>query len=422
MPTVSRRLPARPHLEVPKREARQLLKECRKGEREALNRILRRHPKFKDVPEDRALALPLKLSDVQLVIAREYGFSNWAALKRRIAVHSLSTVLEAAIRSADRDAVVTILRAHPEMLALPVRSGDWGPPMSYAANLGQLAIIQACAELGARDYQHAFDRALLQGQLECAAWLLAHGASAKAGIIMGCCETLNAAGFEFLLNLDAPLTNERGDPLAGLAMVLETYGRNPVGKHAILGMLAGRGYNLPDTPMMAMHRGDIAQLEKHLSRDPQLFERRFRLREIYPSECGCAKDGRSGLHWTPIDGTTLLHVAIDFREREIFDWLLARGADVNARAADDGDGFAGHTPLFNAVVCGPWPDAAMARTLLERGADKNARASLRKFIDWIENPHWHEARDVTPAEWGHTFPEDHWVNREALRLLDELGE
>ena len=62
------------------------------------------------------------------------------------------------------------------------------------------------------------------------------------------------------------------------------------------------------------------------------------------------------MHWTPIDGTTLLHLAIDFREREIFDWLLAHGADVNARAAIDRDGFGGHTPLFNAVVCGPWPD------------------------------------------------------------------
>jgi hypothetical protein len=71
-------------------------------------------------------------------------------------------------------------------------------------------------------------------------------------------------------------------------------------------------------------------------------------------------------------------LAVDFREREIFDWLLAHGTDVNAGGAVDGDGFGGHTPLFNAVVCGPWPDAAMARTLLERGADRSARANLRK--------------------------------------------
>jgi hypothetical protein len=148
--------------------------------------------------------------------------------------------------------------------------------------------------------------------------------------------------------------------------------------------------------MMAFHRGDVSQLEKHLRRDPKLLERRFTLGEVYPSECGCANDGRSGMHWTPIDGSTLLHLALDFREREIFDWLLARGADPNARAALDGDGFGGHTPLFNAIVCGPWPDTGMTGTLLERGARRDARASLRKFLDWIANPHWYEARDVRP--------------------------
>jgi ankyrin repeat protein len=56
------------------------------------------------------------------------------------------------------------------------------------------------------------------------------------------------------------------------------------------------------------------------------------------------------MHWTPIDGTTLLHIAIDFDDEEIFDLLLAEGADVNARAKVDAEGFGGHTPIFNAVV------------------------------------------------------------------------
>ena len=104
-------------------------------------------------------------------------------------------------------------------------------------------------------------------------------------------------------------------------------------------------------------------------------------------------------------------------EREIFDWLLARGADVDARATVDADGFGGHTPLFNAVVCGPWGDATFAEALLERGASRDVRVSLRKFLDWREQPQWHEARDVTAAEWGRGFPERGWVNEAALRLL-----
>lgn len=418
MPTVSRGLPEQPHLDVPKREARDLLDQWRDGERDALDRVRHRHPKFKDATEYTVASASFKLNDAQLVIAREYGFSSWAALKHRIAARSAASALQEAIRTGDRDSVVAILRANPRMLHIPLWSGNWGPPMSHAANLGQLEIIKACAELGARDYQHAFGRAVLQGQIACARWLHAQGAKLTPGIIMGPCETLNPTGFRFLLELGAPLTNEHNNALAPVAMVLETYGRNPVGKHEILDLFVQHGYKFPDTPIMAFHRGNVSQLEKHLRGNPQLIERRFSLREIYPPECGCANAGQSGMHWTPIDGTTLLHLAIDFREHEIFDWLLAHDADVNARAVIDRDGFGGHTPLFNAVVCGPWPDATMARKLLRRGAAKDARASLRKFLDWIENPRWHESRNVIAVEWGREFPERNWVNAEALRLVE----
>ena len=160
--------------------------------------------------------------------------------------------------------------------------------MSHAANMGRLEIIKALAALGARDFQHAFDRALLQGQIEAARWLHANGAQLLPGVVMGTCETLNAAGFDFLVDLGAPLTNEPGDRLAPLAMVLETYARNPTGKHAMLESFARCGYDLPDTPILAFHRGSIARLQEHLRRHPTLLSRRFALREIYPSELGCA--------------------------------------------------------------------------------------------------------------------------------------
>jgi ankyrin repeat protein len=418
MATVSRGLPEQPHLDIPKREARELLGLWRKGDRDALDRARRRHPRFKDAPEDAVLAASFKLNDAQLVIAREYGFSDWTALKQRIAARSAAGALQKAIGTGNCDGVVDLLRANPEMLHLPVWSGNWGPPMSHAANLGKLEIIQACAELGARDYQHAFDRAVLQGQIDCARWLHAHGAKLAPGIVMGSCETLKASGLRFLLQLGAPLSDQHGNPLAPLALVLETYSRNPAGKHEMLELLAGQGCQLPDTPIMAFHRGGVSALERHLHRDPKLLERRFTLLDIYPPECGCATDGSAGMHWTPINGTMLLHLAIDFREREIFEWLIAQGADVNAQALIDSDGFGGHTPLFNTVVCGPWPDGTMARSLLQRGAAIDARASLRKFLDWIENPRWHEAREVTAAEWGRGFPEKNWVNTEALQLVE----
>jgi ankyrin repeat protein len=416
MATVSRGLPERPHLDVPKREARELLNQWRKGDREAFERIRQRHPRFADADDSAVAAGPFRLNDAQLVVAREYGLGNWKVLKERITANSAAKALDAAIRADDRDAAVQLIQTNPQLLHIPVWSGNWGPPMSHAANLGRLEIIKAMAALGAQDFQHAFDRAVLQGRIDCARWLLAHGAKAAPGIIMGACEALKASGVHLLSDLDAPFTDAHGDHLAPLAMVLETYSRNPKGKHEILEVFAQHGYDLPDTAIMAFHRGNISELEKHLRRDPKLIERRLPLREIYPPECGCTKDGQSGMHWTPIDGATLLHLAVDFREREIFDWLLAHGADVNARTTDR-DGFGGHTPLFNAVVCGPWPDNGMTRTLLDHGAAKGARASLRKFLDWTEQPHWHEAHDVTAAEWAQGFPDKGWVNTEGLQLL-----
>jgi ankyrin repeat protein len=422
MATVSRDLPSRPHLDVPKREARELLKQVRAGNPEALDRVRRRHPRFKKASADQLARAEFRLSDAQCVIAREYGLSQWADLKTRITANTLAQTLDSAIRADDRETVIRVLRDNPQLLHIPVWSGNWGPPMSHAANLGRLEIIQAVAQLGARDFQHAFDRAVLQGRLECARWLFEHGAKLAPGIIMGACETLNASGFRFLDELNVPYTDNRGDRLAPLALVLETYARNPAGKHDILDLFEKRGYELPDTPLMAMHRGQADRLKELLQRDAGLIQRRFALREIYPSELGCGDDGRAGMHGTPVDGTTLLHLAIEFDEQELFDLLLARGADVNARALIDAEGFGGHTPLFNALVsmpaaCRRQRDGSIVRRLLAEGGSKEMRATLRKFLDWCEAPRWHIAREATPADWAHGFPEKGWINEEGLKIV-----
>ena len=72
MATVSRGLPERPHLDVPKREARELLNQWRNGDREAFERIRQRHPRFAKSDDSALAAGPFRLNDAQLVIAREY--------------------------------------------------------------------------------------------------------------------------------------------------------------------------------------------------------------------------------------------------------------------------------------------------------------------------------------------------------------
>jgi Ankyrin repeat len=205
-------------------------------------------------------------------------------------------------------------------------------------------------------------------------------------------------------------------------LVLQTYARNPGGKHRCLELFADHGIELPDTPTMAVHRGRIDLLEEHLHHDADLLDRTFSHREIYPPEVGCHADESLALHGTPLAGTTLLHICVDYDEMEIARWLIDRGADVNAAADIDADGFGGHTALFGCVVsqpyrCGLQQDGGFAQLLLDHGADPNVRASLRKRLQFIDDETMHEYRNVTPLEWGKRFHDRAWVNQTAMRAV-----
>ena len=110
--------------------------------------------------------------------------------------------------------------------------------------------------------------------------------------------------------------------------MLETDSRKPAAKHEILELYVQHGLELPDTPVMALHRGRIDLLEAHLRRDPQLLQRTFTHEEIYPPELGC-HDEVLATQGTPLAGTTLLHMCADYDEIEIARWLLEHGMDPN---------------------------------------------------------------------------------------------
>jgi ankyrin repeat protein len=413
-----RHFPVRPNLEQLRHQAKDWLHALRRGDPAARADFQKHHPRA--IPPEKA-----KLADAQHALARSYGLPSWPRLV--VACH-----MTEAIWCGDLEAVRRLILRDPRLLHESARGlpdSHWGPPLSYAANVGQDAIIDMLRELGAQDVQHAFDRACLQGKIETAQRLSRMGAQPTAASIMGTCETLNHAGLSLLLAMGAALADGDGNRLAPVALLLQTYSRSPDGKHGCLELAARHGIALPDTPAMALHRGRIDLLEQHLRRDPRLAARTFSLLEIYPPEMGCGPDPSFGLHGTPLDGTTLLHQAVEFDELEIGRWLLERGADVNARALVDGDGFGGHTPLFCAVVnnsylCGRQRDAGFARMLLEHGADPNARASLRKQLHFVPDETMHEYPDVTPLSWGERFHGQRyhdWVSQPALKLIADAG-
>ncbi len=416
-----RHFPVRPNLDQLKHQAKDLLRAIHEGDPGAIAELRKHHPKPGIEPTD------AKLADAQAALARSYGLANWPRLVTACRMTN-------AIWRGDADTVRELVLKDPRLLhesARGIADSNWGPPMSYAANVGQDGIIAMLRELGADDLQHAFDRACLQGQIETARRLHGMGARPASGCVMGPCETLNAEGLAFLFELGAELADEQGDRLAPIALLLQTYCRGPKEKHRCLELVAERGVALPDTPVMALHRGRIDFLEAHLLRDPKLVTRTFSHEEIYPPELGCHADHSLALHGTPLAGTTLLHICVDFDEIEIARWLIEHGADVNAKAEIDADGFGGHTPLFACVVsqaylCRLQQDAAFARLLLDDGADPNARASIRKQLRFVPDETMHEYRDVTPLEWGARFhgpgyPGHTWVSQPAMQLIAERG-
>jgi len=416
----NRHLPVRPDLDQLGSEAQELLCQIHSGDPAAIAEFQEHHPEGINPAEAR-------LTDAQLALARSYSAPSWARLV-------LACQLIDAIWRDDVEAVRQLVVQHPQLLHedARIRNSNWGPPMSYAANLGRDRIIRMLHELGATDHHHALARATLQSKIGTARMIhtLAGAPLPPAGALGGPAYTLSASGTALMFEFGAQVHDENGRRLAPVDVVLETDSRDPAAKHQILEMYVAHGLELPDTPAMALHRGRIDLLEEHLRRDPGLLQQTFSIQEIYPPELGC-HDEVLATHGTPLAGATLLHMCVDYDEMEIARWLLDHGMEADARAAIDADGFGGHTALFATVVSQPnfWmnhdelaQDAAFARLLLDHGANPNARARLRKQLHpGYGEDTLHEYRDVTPLSWGRQFHKKVFVSEPAMRLIAERG-
>jgi ankyrin repeat protein len=417
----NRHLPVRPNLDQLKHQAKDLLRAIHAGDPEAVADLHAFHPEKIDPAN-------VKLADAQLVLARSYESSSWPRLV-------LACNLIDAIWRDDIEALREIVIRHPQLVHedARIKNSSWGPPMSYAANLGRDAIVKMLYEFGARDLEHALDRATLQSKIGTARMIhkMMGAPRPVAGCLANPAYTLSASGTALMLELGAQLRDGYGKRIAPVDIVLETDSRKPSAKHKILELYAKYGLELPDTPPMALHRGRIDLLEEHLRRDPNLLTRTFTHQEIFPPECGCHHDEEQATHGTPLGGATLLHMAVDYDEMEIARWLLAKGINADAKAAVDDDGFGGHTALFATVVSQPnfWMNhnslpqiAPFTELLLQHGANPNARASLRKQLHpGYGEDTMHEFRDVTPLSWGRRFHRKEFVSEPAMKLIAERG-
>jgi len=101
--------------------------------------------------------------------------------------------------------------------------------------------------------------------------------------------------------------------------------------------------------------------------------------------------------FTSCRGVSALHICAEFNSLRCASSLLDAGADVNARADVDSNGFGGQTPIFHAVnsifnYCRP-----VMELLVDRGADLDIR--VRSLL-WGESFDWETVIfDVTPISY-----------------------
>lgn len=416
-----RRLPVRPHLKQLHRQAKELLRAIHAGDPNAIAELRKHHPQ----QIDPSLAT---LADAQVILARSYRASSWARLVQAVQ-------LAEAIWRDDSDDVLALVTRNPDLVREHVlirTDSGWGPPMTFAANLGRDRLIRLLHERGAKDHESAAGRAAVQGKPDSVR--LIHdlaGRPLRNWSLAGPAYTLSVEGTAVMFALGARVDGPEGVDTNTMEHLLGTDSRRPSDKHRILQIYVDHGFEPPDTPVMALHRGRIDLLETHLARDPELLTRTFDIVDVFPLAPASWREPYAA-QGTPVHGTTLLHIAAYFDELEIAAWLLDRGMDPNVRAAVDADGVGGYTALFSTVVSqrnfwvnygkGQPDEARFTRLLLDRGADPNVRASLRHRL---EEGHGggplREYRNVTPLGWGEQFPAKVFVSRESLRLIEASG-
>lgn len=278
----------------------------------------------------------IQLAEAQHRLAVDYGFSNWAKLMAFVA-------------------------------AQRTRPADWyhdpNENLPKLANDGSLNKVQAFLATG-HFTQADLDTAL--GRVVCGMgnytatdrWKIADllidaGADPDGDyggnygpIIFGPCEGTSYDGIRYLIDHGAdvsfaPIPSKYGDQ-SPLSHLLGTYGRGRNDeKHKAIDLLLSRGAVIPPEitpPLLAIHRGDAAQLAKLIENDRSL------LRQTFPN----MPYGNIALR-----GSTLLHCAVEFGEIDCIEAIMGLRrdwGDVNMNSkADMIDGIGGQTPVYHAI-------------------------------------------------------------------------
>jgi ankyrin repeat protein len=366
------------------------------------------------------------LAAAQYQIARLYGFASWPKLKAFVESLGEAGELKLAIDRNDLERVKAMMTRHPALHRAPLGYGKDGP-LTWVAECRvpleppgpvRLEMAKWMIDHGSDVHQGGdgpLMRAALQERVPMMDLLLAHGANVNAEwhgeypIIYSACEAVDPVSLTWLLDHGANPncdTLTRPYPDTALDYVIGSYARSPQ-LRACIDVLAAAGCRTRCPPaVLDVLRGDVDAVSRRLDADPALTHERFPSLDF----------GTTGARSLTLRGTTLLHVAAEYLNVELAALLLARGADVNARATLADAGVGGQTPIFHAATQFWDEGLPIVRLLVERGADVNVRAKLPGHY---ERPD--EVVECTPLSYALLFQADSHSEGQTIAFLREHG-
>ncbi|MES2773595.1 MAG: ankyrin repeat domain-containing protein [Bacteroidota bacterium] len=169
--------------------------------------------------------------------------------------------------------------------------------------------------------------------------------------IIGYIESHDVEGIRdcFAHGLD-PNSTFKDEPL--IYELTSEYARSPRFKECVKAFV-DFGLDFEDNLLLSVLLDDAESLEKQLNEAPGHINKRYTLR--------CA--------YTPLHEATLLHICAEFNHMACAAILVKYGADINAPAGLDENGFGRQTPIFHAVNQNQNQSAAMLDYLLSKSAD-----------------------------------------------------
>jgi ankyrin repeat protein len=383
----AKQLPARPNLEQFRKQAKDLLKECKSID--AIQRIKRFHPRLRELTESQIANAKFSLADAQWVIAREYAFESWPKFVKHIqemtragSPVSIFEMAADAIVSGDLTTLKTLLRQHPELARARSTRAHGAPLIHYVAANG----VENFRQKTPKNIVE-ITRALLRDGAEVDATTSEYGGAstalglaatsyhpAKARVQLELLDTLLKAGA--CVNgapggwtpLVAALHNGRGEAAAFLAdrgASLDLEGAAGTGRLDAMALYVSQDGTLKGgATREQLDYGFLWACEYgHTNVVKFLLDRGFKADKDF-------KHGETGLHWAAFAGNA-----------EIVDLLLRAGAPVNAK-----DQSHGGTPLGWAVYGwnNPAPEPKDARYY--EAVELLVRAGAIVDRAWMESP------------------------------------